>query len=508
MEKVVRKRIGILLVWAWLSITLLPVRAQEAVWQAWLYDKTAGIMTQVNDLGVVEETLTLPIVQTYSVFSDRVAVSPDGRYMAYTLTDPTTLNNAGILYDKVSNALQTLYPTGGENVNYSSLWQVASSHVFSENGFATGYSVNGGGWRVLVQLFGGGVISLEPNSPLIVTLGLSAEEGITPVVQYFSGAIVAFTLMSLGENSVTPLQTYVWDYVSGVVQAFGGTPLSDIDVLPATGEIISASLDTNFPHRNQDFTLFQQANTLHVYVPDSGTRFPVYTEPALSFYQPRFVENGKRILVGAFDELGMNAEWRLLERSGQLVQPTHVLSAPNDFVIDALGLTDGFIYVTNALSSDGTTTLMHVNTRAGLNSGSIVWIGAPAVPQRLVWVNDTRVQPVEQYMAWGQLASAQSEVISPLALPTNAPLAGANLMIGGTALINTTEGDTLNVRSGPGREYNIATRLSDGTRVTIIEGPRTEDGLVWWHIRAGNVEGWVVESVEDGGALIQTLIPG
>jgi uncharacterized protein YraI len=82
------------------------------------------------------------------------------------------------------------------------------------------------------------------------------------------------------------------------------------------------------------------------------------------------------------------------------------------------------------------------------------------------------------------------------------------LVIGGAALINTTEGDQLNMRSGAGTSFDIVTQLDDGTRVTIIEGPRLVDGLTWWRIQVGNLQGWVVESVEDDGAIIQTLIPG
>jgi hypothetical protein len=504
----VQKRIGILVLL--FGLWVMPTHAQDSLWQVWLYDKTAGLMTRVNDGGVALESLPLPTVQTYTTFSDRVAVSPDGRYMAYTLTDPTTLNNAGILYDKESNAVQTLYPTGSENVAYSSLWQAANSHLFTEVGFATGYSVSGGGWRVLVHVFGGGTVSLESNNAMIVTLGLSSAAGITPVVQAFTGTNVTFTLFSMGTDSADPVQTYIWDYVSGTVQSFGSIPLSDVDVLPNTGEIVSASFDPGFPHHAQDFTLFSQLNTLHVYVPQTSMRFPFYTEQLLSLYQPRFVENGRRILVGAFDETTSTAEWRLLERSGLSVQPENILRAPNDFVMDAHSLLDGFVYVTTVLSSNGTTTLMAANTQTGLNSGDIVYIGEVGVPLRLVWVEDTRLRsaPAERFRAWGQLTSAESQVISPLQLPTIAPLAGTTLVVGGTALINTTEGDQLNLRSGPGREFSIVTQLPDGMRVTIIEGPREADGLRWWHIQAGDVEGWVVESVNDDGAIIQTLIPG
>ena len=86
-------------------------------------------------------------------------------------------------------------------------------------------------------------------------------------------------------------------------------------------------------------------------------------------------------------------------------------------------------------------------------------------------------------------------------------MSGGILVIGGQATINTTEGDTLNVRGGPGTSYQVVGRLPHGTRVTLVEGPRAGEGFTWWRVRAGSVEGWVVESVEDRGTRLQTLIP-
>ena len=80
----------------------------------------------------------------------------------------------------------------------------------------------------------------------------------------------------------------------------------------------------------------------------------------------------------------------------------------------------------------------------------------------------------------------------------------ATLTIGGTAMINTTEGDPLNVRSGPGIDFGIVAKVPSGTLVTILEGPRDANGYTWWRIRLpGSQEGWAVESA-DG---VRTLLP-
>ncbi|MBZ0274725.1 MAG: SH3 domain-containing protein [Anaerolineae bacterium] len=89
-------------------------------------------------------------------------------------------------------------------------------------------------------------------------------------------------------------------------------------------------------------------------------------------------------------------------------------------------------------------------------------------------------------------------------VPTPTPTVPPVLHIGGTALIQTTGGDPLNMRGGPGRSNAIVARLPAGITVAILDGPREADGYRWWQIRTTNaVEGWVVDQVDD----VQTLIP-
>lgn len=78
------------------------------------------------------------------------------------------------------------------------------------------------------------------------------------------------------------------------------------------------------------------------------------------------------------------------------------------------------------------------------------------------------------------------------------------LLVGEDASVYTTGGDRLNLRSGPGLNFEIAERLESGTRVTLLEGPRKVDGYAWWKIRtADGLEGWAVERVD----VEQTLQP-
>ncbi len=88
--------------------------------------------------------------------------------------------------------------------------------------------------------------------------------------------------------------------------------------------------------------------------------------------------------------------------------------------------------------------------------------------------------------------------------PTLTPTTAPTLQVGGTATVTTTGGDTLNMRNGAGRGYELVAKLSAGTVVMLLEGPIEADGLRWWRIRTPDgIEGWAVEQVDDE----QTLTP-
>jgi tetratricopeptide (TPR) repeat protein/uncharacterized protein YgiM (DUF1202 family) len=83
------------------------------------------------------------------------------------------------------------------------------------------------------------------------------------------------------------------------------------------------------------------------------------------------------------------------------------------------------------------------------------------------------------------------------------------LSVNEKAVVYTTEGDRLNVRSGPGRSFEIVTKLERDSAVTLIEGPRRADGLAWWRVQtADGVEGWAVERVDEEQTLQLSLLVG
>jgi uncharacterized protein YraI len=152
-----------------------------------------------------------------------------------------------------------------------------------------------------------------------------------------------------------------------------------------------------------------------------------------------------------------------------------------------------------------------MQTEGNANLGRVIWQSPPRPEKRIVWAKDTRTPDVMAQAAtsWNKLADITLDPsfvggVSPVQVPTATPLATNILVVGGNAIVNTTEGDPLNVRSGPGTSFSIVEKVFDGAQVDLLEGPREAGGYTWWRIGTpSSNQGWVVESA-DG---IQVLIP-
>lgn len=77
------------------------------------------------------------------------------------------------------------------------------------------------------------------------------------------------------------------------------------------------------------------------------------------------------------------------------------------------------------------------------------------------------------------------------------------LTVGSSAMVNTTNGDKLNMRSEASITARIVTQLLPGTVVSVVGGSRSRSGYIWWQVRSGEHTGWVVESIPGE----RTLLP-
>jgi hypothetical protein len=508
-----------------LMIALLTstVSAAGSPWSVWLYTRETGTLRQISDAGVLLREVVVPLPAGAAAFPSTVAISHDGNRVAYVARgtgDVPTL----LVWDITLDTYVTTYamPAGAR----VSLEYYASPNVFSESDgqIAFSYGIEMGGWQVIVlDLNTGSSFVLDSSSSPAVSGGVPSDSFLVPIVQVYRGASVSFNMLPVPSDAFGG-QSFVWDTTtSTVTPSVAYTTFGD--TLLMTGEFITNAFDPSFPtSTNPDAFPFVQFNTLQVYDPVIGGIFPFYAEAESSLYSARFVQNGERIAAAATRADGSSA-LLLLERDGTLLGET---GAP---ISSLQGVFDGFVFTTMEtpfVSTPGATALYYTETRAGLpaTAGTWVWESPTAEFASIVWTSDNFALGPDVPTPWAVLAAplyapsfpalgappiaptlTPIVIAPPTLVPTFAPptiIAPAGLAVGADAFINTTDGDSLRLRSGAGRSFTIIAELTDGTRVTLLEGPRAADGLTWWRVRlADGTSGWVVEFV-DG---IQTLVP-
>jgi hypothetical protein len=516
-----------------LSLCVSAARAQDVGWNAWLYEPDGGQLILVDETGAVQRQLILPIDIAFDSYSYNVTLSRSAKWVAYVITSSTSYESQLRVYDINANTLDsfTLPRLIADSIGFST-----NSLAFNDadSALAYGYSADDGGGRghwdigVFDLATGSTLFNLASSDSVVAAAGIRADQGWTPIVESYQGGKITFVMGLSGTEGQPVNQGYTWDPASNTLQPNVAYPTFTNDTFVATGEVIMPMMDERLPNEAASLPIPYQQNTVQVYDPVTQSRFPFFADPKWNINAAYFVQNGQRILISALnleDQTSLDPRfWALLERDGTLVGN---LPMPPE-VTSVHGLLNGFIYTTNTTSTEGTATaLMVVDTTVGLDVNHVVWSSAVDEKARIIWASDRQFQGQASltFRPWARLADSVTaqQGISPLQVATSTPFVGGNpplpvptatpiisgiLTIGQYATVNTTAGDQLNVRSGPGMTFAIVAKVRAGTAVLLLEGPRSAGGFVWWRIRIpSGVEGWVVESVDDNGTRLRTLIP-
>lgn len=471
-----------------LLLLIVPAHAIPAEFTAWLYTPDTGEMTLV-DLSGERDSFVLPVAPPYDVrpFTN-VAISPDGNTIAYVLTRAGSFDQQLMVYSYTSRSVIAQYPV--TNVAYNGI-DFGGRFMFSPDSslFAFGSSLDPSGWELIVIDLASFSISAQIRSSDAMFSGVDSTYGITPMPSYFaSNSSLAFALIRGGTEATEPVGVWLWDLVSGDVAENVGYGMVG-DVFRPTGEAVLTLHDARFGGM-PDVFMFGQDNTIQIYDPAVGARWPIFARDDWSMYMSSFVFNGRQIAFVAYD--GVNERTYILNRDGTVAGTLPVGVEPYDIA----GVPDGFIYTKQDGDVPG---LYSINLRAGDPDGSRVWSGIPNTFPRIAWVGvlgSAEFMMIEPpYAAWPELADPVADGGSGTS---------AALHVGGQATVRTTAGDMLRVRSGPGTSYIVTRTVPMGTLVTLIEGPTNTAGFTWWKIRLPDgATGWVVDFA-DGE---QTLIP-
>ncbi len=492
------KRLLVILFVLSLFVWIAPVTAGGQRWSAWLYDQAHGQLLLLTDvMGGTPQPLNLPLAEGFNTFSRSIAISHDWHYIAYMVSDSGSGDQALIVYDRDTNRLAFNFPMPAHG--RITLDLAADENIFNDSStmLAFGYAFGDEGWEVgtldLKTMQWGPILRSDAS---IVTAYRIGSKFVGPVVRQFHGTDITFDMVQLASEGSDHYESYTWNTTTNTLTPDAAYPSLGTATLTTTGETISLTVDSRFPSCN--CSPFYSTNALGVYDTATRSTFPFYTTADKLIYFVTFIQNGERVLAHLSGGENSNVDQLvILERSGQVV----ATMPPEVKVGNVIGWQDGFLYMPILGDSSAAPQLLEVNTRTGANTGKVVWQGAPGSTVLLLQTPGNMQPPKEPFVEWKRLATA---LIQPTPIP-NGPF---TIKVGITATIHTTAGDSLRMRSGPGKNFSVLALLSDGTQVTVVEGPQTADGLTWWRVSTPDgATGWVIESIDDNGAKLQTLIP-
>jgi len=512
MRHILRKIILTLSCCLLLLVTTAQTQAQPTPFEAILYNSNVGEIIAVNHNGVELDRITLPSLGSQT-FSDEIEVSDDGNRIAYVLTDTNSDAKDLMLYDRSQATIVGQYrlPTANDRL-YHSLDFRARSTAFdpTTNRFAFGYSIDYQDWHLMVYDISRGAVISTIDHTTHPTLPGTANVPDLPIPRQFDGQFVDATFIATGTEGFPEYPAYRWDTSSNTVRQ--NQVVRDLQSDYLGSEHILTVPDYSLPNVNdQSQSPFAQINSVHASPNDTGTTFPVYNQQNDTLTTVRFIENGRRAVVARTPFLSSGLfSWHVFDRDGNQIgtlgignlTPHEILSVPDGLIYSATA-TDirnatGYIASRNA----ATTALMYIDTTQSFanSAGTRLWLGDPNEFPELVWVSDRQSSALPMPTAWARLDSTVPPVVENPCL--NQP-ALCNLQVGIEAEINTTEGDLLNLRSGPGTNYDVIDQLPNGEAVELREGPQQVNGLSWWRIEttAGQI-GWVVERVNDVQVLL------
>lgn len=138
-------------------------------------------------------------------------------------------------------------------------------------------------------------------------------------------------------------------------------------------------------------------------------------------------------------------------------------------------------------------------TRLGFNQRVLVTEG-PASADGFTW---WRLDDEQGNVGWGAAGDENDDWISA-DVGTAQPVSRSPRV--GDRVVVTLEGGQLTVRALPGRASNQVAQVNTGSEFTVIAGPQSADGFIWYQIRSddGQIEGWAADG-SDGEQWLSPL---
>lgn len=469
-----------------------PVQAGGS-WSAWLYDNLTGRLVHVFPDGAAAQELTLPLPPDVTEPPNWVSISNDGALLVTCLY--TTSQQISVrVFDIYAYTWRAAYTSTGSGecalAHYpftpDNKWVVASLFYHYP-----GASDPRPEWEMIIMDVNSGALfrKLDSNSPELATVPIDFS-GKMPRLSIVDAHVLAFAPVLWGTEGMPEYDSVVWQWAGdGTLNVVGPYGKAGLDFHLPNGEAIWLEERDEFPkgYLEGPGILF---NTVW-YSNKSGDLYPIFSYGASVLYNAAFVDGGRKIAVQVYTPPNPE-QWMVFDRAG------NVTPLPTVDGWDLWGTRDGYFFLTLYTGQNVQQAKYHRFTGGSLPEEFVLWTAAPNEMWQIVWVN-----PMSE-----QAGLPPFPAISPAQAPVPDNDETAPLTIGQRVQVHTTEGDYLRIRTGPNTSYPVSFQLSNGTPVTLLEGPNNDGTFMWWRIQTDDGRGgWAVEGVMDNGVYLPTLLP-
>ncbi|MBN1284695.1 MAG: SH3 domain-containing protein [Anaerolineae bacterium] len=461
-------------------------------WNVWVSKVTEGqapaALYIASDGRQTEVALPTQVAQD-APLDKLLAVSDSGMQLVYGFLSPGSAVLSLHVYDVPAGAVyvaEVAAPPGAEINTYNISVDVSDqgdAAAFGVSYFQAGQMP--AGFDFFVWSLSGNTItySMSSQTPAMAqNYEIDPGQRFLPIGVYLAAGWLEFGLLPWGTEAFGG-DSFVWVFDTGAVYRGGTGGYLGGARLRVTGEHAYVSYDDAYT--SCQCQPMMEFNVLEVYDPTAQRSLTIYNEMVVSLaHRAAWIEDGARIAFVKSDEASYT-KYALyaLDRAG---------------VVEALG----------AFESEGMYTIQ------GVSGGALISIWKPDALElyhfagdspggRLVWR-----MPLTEADSVGVVWATPAKPAG--ALPAFPEVEPVLLAVGGRATINSTGGDTVNVRAGAGTNYDVVTKLPEGAVVDITGGPAQDqvNYYTWWQVRsAGGQTGWVAEVIWGDYAGIRLLVP-
>jgi hypothetical protein len=401
-----RKSSIMILVMAFLLMTV-PVFAQDSSqWSAYLFDNVNNTLVHVSSSG---ETRQFSLAIPTGSYVYGISVNSDGSQVAYCYDYRTDAFADGVMKLVVRDIDQeaTLYEIElGQAIGCTvSAFQsdvlalsIVYAYAFNE--------VEGLYWelRLVDPLTGETLSSLSNESPEMPDVASFGQEDVPVLaeVRELSRENVKFMAIPyVGSEGPAEMPAFEWNISAGTVSelpaAYGRF---NADTLPETGEVVFPVLDESLAYATPEGPV-PQANQVKI-LDAEGERL-IYQNTEMVIVDTHFVNNGEAVLVSMIPgliedhpEYSTQSRYALVKRDGTVVE----FSETFDGAVFVEAIPNGalFVYTPNpsdsnvisvytfVMSSDGVLTAfndLELDARLGWSPASLIWTSASSIPSDL-----------------------------------------------------------------------------------------------------------------------------